>query len=83
MNLMADLSSQTSKYNSIQVSLLSDIDQMKKSSTILVSRYENLPADYQKMVTDTNGIENQGVVVLTEDADGAPLLIITSKDGNA
>lgn len=81
MNLMADLSSQTSKYNSIQVSLLSDINQMKKSSTILVSRYENLPADYQKMVTDTNGIENQGVVVLTEDADGAPLLIITSKDG--
>lgn len=81
MNLMADLSSQTSKYNSIQVSLLSDINQTKKSSTILVSRYENLPADYQKMVTDINGMENQGVVVLTEDADGAPLLLITSKDG--
>ncbi len=80
MNLMADLSSQTSGYNSIQVLLLSDVSQAEKSSTILVSRYENLPADLQKKVTDTNGIEDQGIVVLTEDADGAPLLIITSKD---
>lgn len=82
MNLMADLSSQTSGYNSIQFSLLSDMDLAEKSSTILVSKYENLPADYQKKVTDTNGIENQGIVVLTEDNEGAPLLIITSKDGN-
>lgn len=82
MNLMADLSSQTSGYNSIQFSLLSDMNLAEKSSTILVSKYENLPAEYQKKVTDTNGIENQGIVVLTEDNEGAPLLIITSKDGN-
>lgn len=81
MNLMADLSSQTSQYNAIQFSLLSDLNPAGKNSTILVSKYENLPADYQNKITDASGIENQGILVLTEDEEGDPLLIITSKDG--
>lgn len=81
MNLMADLSSQTSGYNSIQVSLLSELNPAGKNGTILVSKYENLPAAYQNKVTDTNGLNEQGIVMLTEDEEGDPLLIITSKDG--
>lgn len=83
MNLMADLSSRTVSSNLIQFAMISDRNESETGSTILVSKYDNLPADYQKKVSDLNagGAEDQGIVVFTDDAEGNPLLIITSKDG--
>ena len=78
MNLMADLSGQTASENRIEFTLLSDLKESKKGRTILVSEYDNLPADLKKKVADTSGTWNQGIVIFTDDSKGNPLLIITS-----
>lgn len=83
MNLMADLSSRTASENLIRFAMISDRNTSEKGSTILVSKYDNLPADYQEKVPDlgTDKAADQGIVVFTDDEEGNPLMIITSGDG--
>lgn len=80
MNLMADLSGQTVSENHIHFTLFSDLTGSKKMRTILVSEYDNLSADLKTKLANVSGIENQGIVVFTDDSNGNPLLVITSKE---
>ncbi len=78
MNLMADLGTETGKENNIQFSLMSDFSISSATRTIVVSEYNNLPAGYKQMVTDTAGLEEKAVLVLGRDDRNNPLLLITS-----
>lgn len=80
MNLMADLSTETSGANNIQFLLLADLAASGADRTILVSAYDNLPASYQQLITDTAGLEERAEVLLTDDGSGNPLLLVTSRN---
>lgn len=82
MNLMADLSTETVGENCIQFTLFSDLGKVGTDRTVLVSLYENLPAEYQRRITDTRGLDEQAVVLFTDDEQGFPLLLITSENGD-
>lgn len=82
MNLMSDLSTETSGENSIQFALLSDVASTQANRTILVAAYDNLPGDYQKKVMDTSGLEENAAVIFMDDQKGNPLLLVTSKNEN-
>jgi hypothetical protein len=78
MNIMADLSSETKDENKIQVCLLSDLANKNPTRTILVSVYDNLPQEYKNLVIKPPDTTENATVSFTNDANGNPLLIITS-----
>lgn len=80
MNLMADLSTATGKENEILFGLLSDLQSMGANRTIIVSNYNNLPAEYKSLVRETDQLDTAGVVTFTDDKAGNPLLLVVSND---
>lgn len=80
MNLMSDLSTETGDENNIQFCLLSDLNDTNPNRTVLVSNYDNLPAEYRDKVDDSYDLSAKAVVVFTDDAKSNPMLIVTSKD---
>ena len=80
MNLMADLSTETSGKNEIQFALFSDVKKLRPDRTILVSGYDNLPEMYRSRIDTSIDLQEKAVVLFTEDASGKPLLLITSKN---
>lgn len=80
MNIMADLSSETKAKNEIEVCLLSDAANKDTTRTILVSAYDNLPAEYKNLVGKAPDSTGNATVTFTDDSQGRPLLIITSME---
>ncbi|WP_394524242.1 cellulose biosynthesis cyclic di-GMP-binding regulatory protein BcsB [Lacrimispora sp. JR3] len=78
MNLMAALSTDTKERNDIQVCLLSDLANKNPSRTIVISDYENLPQEYKDRAAKAPDSTENATVTFTDDAQGKPLLLITS-----
>lgn len=79
MNIMADMSTETGDENRIQFCLLSDLNPAETDRTILVSEYQNLPAEYQAKAENQNRLTDSASITFTDDAYGNPLLLITSE----
>ena len=80
MNLMADLSTSTGDENNIQFCVLSDLASTKPDRTIIVSNYANLPEQYKALIKKPDNFDQCATVNFVDDANGNPLLIITSEN---
>lgn len=80
MNIMADLSTETGKENNIQFCLLSDLAATKPDRTVLIANYKNLTDEYKGKLSDTSGLSDKAVVEFVDDANGNPLLLVTSEN---
>ncbi len=80
MNIMANLSTGTTDENAIQFCLLSDLKATKPENSVIVSNYTNLSAEYQSWIKDPAVLDKNGVVIFGDDANGNPVLLITSND---
>lgn len=78
MNLMSDLSTETGEENNIQFCLLSDLADTNADRTIVVANYNNLTKYYQSKLADTANLDTKAMVDFSDDANGNPLLLVTS-----
>ncbi len=83
MSLMADLSKQTGKRNEIELCRISDLKSNNPSATILISDYNNLPAEYKNKMTKAPDTSGNVIVNFIDDSNLKPLLLITSNDGSS
>ena len=83
MSLMADLSKQTGKRNEIELCRISDLKSNNPSDTILISDYNNLPAEYKDKMIKAPDSSGNAIVNFIDDSNLKPLLLITSNDDSS
>ena len=83
MSLMADLSKQTGKRNEIELCRISDLKSNNPSDTILISDYNNLPAEYKDKMAMAPDSSGNAIVNFIDDSNAKPLLLITSNDDSS
>lgn len=81
--LMADISSQVEKENEITLGFLKDADSSGTDRKIIIALRDNLPQEYKQYLQSGSGgssigLNGLGMVELTKDRDGKPLMVITA-----